>query len=156
MTPTLNPGWAGQLVELLDQQRCLYTQLRQLSQRQGDIIGNGRADVSGLILLLGQRQDLIHQLTRINSGLEPYRQNWPQLWDSLDAASRARIRHLLAEVQGQLEDILDQDQKDRVALRVHRADDPTGRVGPTQDRAQAEPPTRLWRIGRLTAPTGTT
>lgn len=119
MTISLNPAWASELVELLDQQRCLYAQLQQLSRQQGRLVGDAGADMSGLVLVLGQRQNLIDQLARLNAHVEPYRRNWPALWESLDAASRVRVRGLIEEIQALLDQIVGRDEKDRAALLSH-------------------------------------
>lgn len=119
---TTEAGWAVELIELLDKQRDLYAQLRQLSREQAAIVGSHAPDVSGLVLLLGRRQNLIDHLTRVGQHMEPYRRNWPALWRSLDPTSRARVQTLIDQVQELLDTILRQDEHDRVSLA---ADEPS-------------------------------
>jgi flagellar biosynthesis/type III secretory pathway chaperone len=127
MTVSSESGWANDLIELLDRQRSLYVQLRQLSQQQCAIVGSDQPDVSGLVLLLGRRQNLIDHLARIGQQMEPYRRNWPGLWRSLDAPMRVRVQKLIEQVQELLDVILRQDEQDRVALSS-RSDRATGHI----------------------------
>lgn len=116
MTVAMEHGSVGELIELLDRQRGLYTELRELSRRQSDIVASREPDVSGLVLLLGQRQNLIDQLTAIGGRMEPFRRNWPSLWQSLDPDARRRMGLLIDHVQAMLDAIVEQDERDRASL----------------------------------------
>lgn len=120
MTVATPPQWAAELIELLDAQRAIYRQLQQLSDRQGRIVSDGEPDMSALVTLLSQRQELIDQLTGLTSRIEPFRSNWVALWNSLDAVTRTQVRALIDEVQALLDAIVEQDERDRASLSDRR------------------------------------
>ena len=118
MTLSLSPGWADELVALLDQQVRVYEQLRELSERQGRFVAEGEAEA--LLRLLGQRQQLIDELTRLNERMEPMRRDWPDRIVELDEDSRQRVNGLVDRVQGLLAAIMQQDERDRESLSGQR------------------------------------
>jgi hypothetical protein len=101
MTAQTAPQWARTLIELLDEQRAIY-------------------DAESLLGLLGRRQSLIDRLVQINARIEPFKQQWPDLWNELDDEHRESVRQRIDEVRGLLDHIIDQDERDRVALASHR------------------------------------
>ena len=118
MTLTASPRWSDDLVELLDQQRRIYVNLRDLSVRQGQLVAAG--DAEPLLTVLAQRQTLIDQLTQLSGRLEPYKREWPHLWQRLDTNMRAKVQGFITQVQDLLDQIVEQDERDRLALNVHR------------------------------------
>lgn len=118
MTTTTTPDWAAELISLLDQQRRIYHQLGDLSRQQSQLVSAG--DAEPLLSLLGQRQQLIDQLTQLNGRIDPYKRDWPALWAQLDRGDQFRIQQLIDQVQKLLDDIVQQDEKDRVALSAQR------------------------------------
>jgi DNA repair ATPase RecN len=143
MTTTTTPDWAAELIALLDQQRRIYHQLGDLSRQQSQLVSAG--DAEPLLSLLGQRQQLIDQLTQLNGRIDPYKRDWPALWAQLDRGDR--IQQLIDQVQKLLDDIVQQDEKDRVALsaqRQHVADElQQVRHGTAVNRAYGRPTTGL-------------
>jgi hypothetical protein len=109
---------ASGLIDLLDQQRRIYLKLQDLGRTQSQLVAAG--DAEPLLELLGQRQLLIDHLSQINSSIEPYKKSWPVVWGSLDEPSRVRVQGLIDHVQNLLDQIVEQDSKDRAALTVHR------------------------------------
>lgn len=116
MTPSTNVPSIHELIDLLDQQRGLYFQLQRLSEQQGQMIAGGQPDVSCLVLLLGQRQNLIDQLQRLHGQVEPYRQRWSQLWQTLDPSLRVRVCGLITDIGHLLQTIVARDEQDRGRL----------------------------------------
>ena len=60
---------ADRFAGLLTQQRSVYQSLRSLSEQQTQFIASG--DTSALLDVLGQRQQIVEQLTQINAETEP-------------------------------------------------------------------------------------
>ncbi|MBI1369502.1 MAG: hypothetical protein GC162_12720 [Planctomycetes bacterium] len=118
MTVSTQPDWALELISLLEQQQRIYEQLTDLSRKQTQLVSTG--DAEPLLTVLGQRQQLIDQLTRLNSRVEPYKQDWPALWAQLDRMTQARVQQLISTVQSLLDAIVEQDEKDRAALSAQR------------------------------------
>ncbi|MAE61542.1 MAG: hypothetical protein CMJ49_09325 [Planctomycetaceae bacterium] len=118
MTETLHDDWAVTLVDLLDQQRAIYHQLEQLATQQGQLVDAGEAE--SLLTILAERQALIDQLSQINGKLAPFRQQWPTLWEELDADQRAQVTQRIDQVQQLLDQIVAHDQRDRATLQHHR------------------------------------
>ena len=83
MTATLQRE-ARQLTELLVQQRDLYQRLRDLAAGQSQAVREDQPE--SLLRILGQRQRLIHELTQVNSLLEPFRSQWDKLREGLAPA----------------------------------------------------------------------
>lgn len=106
------------LVALLERQRSLYADLRELSRQQAPLIDGGHAEP--LLRVLAQRQRLIDELSQVNGQLDPFRQRWDALWARLAGAERSRVGVLVREVQALLADILQQDERDRAALAATR------------------------------------
>lgn len=106
------------LLELLQRQRSLYRQLRELSGRQGPLVTQGLAEP--LLSLLAQRQRLIDELAAVNERLEPFRRDWPRLWVSLPDDDQERVAGLVKETQELLASILTQDERDREVLQSAR------------------------------------
>lgn len=119
MTGNLSPNSTSELITLLDRQKAVYHQLRSLSQRQADEVA--AADPESLLNTLSQRQVLIDQLVEISASVEPYKQAWPQFLSQLDEEVRVEIRARIEAVQALLDEIIKQDEQDRLALVGHRA-----------------------------------
>jgi FlgN protein len=118
MTVMARPKWADELLELLEAQQLLYQRLMPLSRQQGELVAGG--DAEALLTLLSQRQVLIDQLLGLNRKLEPYRQDWPQLWSELDADTRVKVKARVDSVQRLLDSIIEQDEQDRLKLVEQR------------------------------------
>lgn len=99
-----------QMLDLLIQQRDLYRQLGQLTDKQRGAIDSQLPE--DLLRILGDRQRLINQLTEINEQLEPFRGQWDQIRRTIPAVRRQRISQLVDEVGELLSEILKQDASD--------------------------------------------
>ncbi|MCX5661824.1 MAG: flagellar export chaperone FlgN [Planctomycetota bacterium] len=120
MTPlapdTADAAGLSALVALLQKQRAIYVQLRQLSDQQATLIVDGQAEP--LLTLLSQRQKLIDDAALLNADLEPYRKKWASLWAGLGDKDRETIGALVREVQELLGAIVQQDERDRQSLQA--------------------------------------
>jgi len=114
MTDTHNEAWADGLIELLDHQRHVYYELRELSEQQAELVAAGEA--SSLLGILSQRQQLIDQLAQLNGRIDPYRRDWPTVWSRLDGETQEQIQSLLSHVQQLLDAVVSQDGRDRKVL----------------------------------------
>jgi hypothetical protein len=117
------------LIELLERQCQLYSQLSELSARQSQMIKSdlvGRADAATgacdqLLRLLAQRQALIDQITTVDRRLEPYRADWAQLWQGLSPQDRCRIGPLVKQIDYTLARMIEQDKLDQQRLEKARS-----------------------------------
>ncbi|MBI1372968.1 MAG: hypothetical protein GC159_09430 [Phycisphaera sp.] len=116
---TYEDDWADGLIELLDHQRHIYYELRELSERQAELVAAGEA--ASLLNILSQRQQLIEQLAQISGRIEPFRRDWPTAWGTLDADTQTRVQALINHVHELLDSIVTQDGRDRASLRGDEA-----------------------------------
>lgn len=115
MTATaLGPAAArpSPLVALLTRQRDLYRELKTLSDQQATLIEESQTD--RLLSLLAQRQRLVDALTELNRELVPVRQALPQV----SPPQREQVRLLMDEVDTLLQQIIEQDDRDRQNLQA--------------------------------------
>ncbi|MFA9478639.1 flagellar export chaperone FlgN [Phycisphaerales bacterium AB-hyl4] len=106
------------LVEKLTQQRDHYAQLKQLADRQAALIAEGETEQ--LLGVLAQRQQLVDELGRLSEEIAPYRERWAQLSASLGDGDRQRVNALIESVEGLIEQIIEQDDRDRQQLQTAR------------------------------------
>jgi len=124
MTPAQAMDVGDKLIQLLSQQRLLYRQLRELAEKQSDLV-DGR-DPEMLLRVLAGRQRLIDRLRTIDKELEPIRRDWQGIARSLPPAQRDEAQRLVAGVQEILGDIIARDERDSevlLAQRQHVADE---------------------------------
>lgn len=112
------PGQAAVLIRLLDQQRAIYVKLCELGRTQTQLVAGGEAQP--LLHILAQRQNLIDRLVEISTSLEPYKNDWSRVWSAFDAPTQVRVGGLIDHVQDLLNQVLQQDRRDRDALMGHR------------------------------------
>ncbi len=114
------PKWLNpqRLIDLLVEQRDLYTRLRALSERQRGLISSDSPEQ--LLNILRERQTLITSLAAINEKLSPFRQEWDGLFAELPEATRTQVTELLDEINGLLGAILTADKEDSALLGARR------------------------------------
>lgn len=113
------PEHGGMCVEtLLTRQQELFGRLDALSQRQGALIQSDETD--RLLRLLTERQDIIDEIAKTNSELEPYRGRWDAFLGELPAASRDRVKVRLDAVAHLAGTIAQRDEADRRELQSRR------------------------------------
>jgi len=111
------------LVELLERQCRLYTDLKSFSDQQAKLIAGGlgdEADSEQLLRLLAQRQRVIDELTQLHDRLAPWRNDWDAYWAKLSSADQQRIGPLVRQVESMLAQIIKQDEIDRRQLEAAR------------------------------------
>ena len=114
MTPAEAMDIGGQLIQLLTQQRLLYRQLRELAQKQGDLVDGRNPEM--LLRLLAARQRIIDRLRGIDKELKPIRDEWRQIASMLPAPQQQAAQRLVAEVQEILGEIIARDEQDTKTL----------------------------------------
>ena len=92
------------LSELISAKRTILVQLRDIGQRQTDLVTSG--DIGSLLNLLGVKQSLIAALQELESALRPHYAEDPEKrrWGS--AQERAACAQQASECNALLEDIL--------------------------------------------------
>jgi chaperonin cofactor prefoldin len=104
-----------QLLDRLIEQRDLYRQLKSLSEVQAQSVREGSAEQ--LLGVLSERQAVIDALSRSNAELAPYRERWEALSGSADPGMRQGVREVLADIEKMLNEIVEQDDRDRAELK---------------------------------------
>lgn len=109
----------GACVEtLLTRQQELFGRLDSLSQKQAQLI---QSDETGRLLrLLNERQDIIDQIARTNTELEPYRGRWESFLGELPIDRRQRVKVRLDAVAQLAGVIAQRDEVDRRDLQTRR------------------------------------
>lgn len=102
------------LIISLQRQLSLYETLNSLAQRQGALIGVG--DGSPLIEMLGQRQRIIDELQALHIEFETKRLRESAL-TAVQRRTAAELTELIGAIRAR---ILEQDERDRAALREAR------------------------------------
>ena len=107
------------LLGLLTEQRDLYRELKSLSGQQAQCIRAGCTE--DLLALLSKRQAVIDSLSRSNTQVAPYRERWASICPAVDPAQRQRVGRVLSEIEQMLNDVVAQDERDRVELKGAQA-----------------------------------
>jgi hypothetical protein len=111
--------WAPRLEAILAEQRRVCGLLEQLSAQQGEQIRAG--ETGALLRVIGERQELVNQLSRLNAELEPYRREWDWCMGRLATDERERMEHAVRELGGQVDRIWARDEADKAELEQQRA-----------------------------------
>lgn len=114
MTATQVKDVGSKLIHLLNQQRLLYCQLKELAQKQSSLVDGH--DPEMLLRILAGRQRLIDRLAMIDRELAPIRSDWQRIAESLPVGQRKEAQELVAGVQAILGEILASDQQDAQAM----------------------------------------
>ena len=106
------------LANLIDQKHAVLLQLRELSQRQLHLIDEN--NMSDLLSLLSAKQTLLTQLQRVESQLNPFRQQDPEqrVWRA--PADRRRCAETAAASRGVLDEIMEMEKQGEGRLRENR------------------------------------
>ncbi len=116
-TPNVEERGA-KLVELLQQQRDCYRNLKELSDRQRRLITD--EDPEALLKLLAERQRLVDQLTQLNKALQPFRQEWASTYTQMTADRRGHVQEVLDDINTLLGSILLIDAEDSRLLSARK------------------------------------
>lgn len=116
----LHPSvWGPRLARILEAQRDLCAQLEVMSRRQAELIAAG--DTDGLLSVLGERQGVVDEVSRLSEELEPLRGVWERSASMLEPQVRGRVAALVEEIGGLMEAIGARDEADRASLEERRA-----------------------------------
>ncbi|MCP4711567.1 MAG: hypothetical protein GY869_23355 [Planctomycetes bacterium] len=114
MTPSQAMDIGSHLIQLLTKQRLLYRQLRELAQKQSDLVDGSNPEL--LLRVLAARQRIIDRLRGIDKELKPIRDEWRQIASMLPSPQQQEAQKLVAEVQEILGEIIARDEKDTKTL----------------------------------------
>ncbi|MBI9017091.1 MAG: hypothetical protein JEZ07_07520 [Phycisphaerae bacterium] len=123
---------AEEIILLLTQQDDLYRQLHELACQQTVLVDGKNPEM--LLKVLASRQRLINKLTAIDQKLKPIRNNWDELFLSLNPQQKRQVQQLVDSVKQTLGDIIQRDKcdteklhacKDQVASQIRNVN--TGR-----------------------------
>jgi len=103
------------MLRLLAGQLDHYRQLKTLSEQQSVCICDGSTEK--LLSVLSLRQAVIEQLTKSNTELAPYRDQWNELAVNASVDQREQVRGALDEIERLLQQVVDQDELDKAELK---------------------------------------
>ena len=118
MTVTEAKDIGSKLIQLLTQQKFLYRQLKELTQKQTSLVDGNEPDM--LLKILAGRQRLIDRLSLIDRELRPIRADWQKVSASLPAAQREEAKGLIDSVQAILGEIIARDTADTQTLHTQQ------------------------------------
>lgn len=101
---------SGKLIQLLEQQRGCYRQLKDLAERQRRLITEENPEA--LLKILAERQKLVDQLTQLNTALAPFRQEWANTYTQMQSDRRQHVQEVLDEINMLLGAIMVTDAED--------------------------------------------
>ena len=105
----------------LDRQREIYTSLRDLSRRQGEII-HAEGGIETLLELLGRKQVLINEIEIIESEIAPLKRDWEQTREEHDSDVRSRIEDRVGELREILGEVLELEERGRTELEQQQGE----------------------------------
>lgn len=108
----------AEMLELFGQEQACYTSLLDLSRRQKAVIESG--DTTALIRLLGQKQQVLGNVTRIEGELGVYKQDWPAFRETLDDNDRQVLDLALATVGELLAELIELEKDSELLLTRRR------------------------------------
>lgn len=109
---------ADEIIALLARQCELYRELKELSDKQRNMISGDRPEL--LLNILRDRQTLVTALAKLNEQMGPYRRNWDTAYNALPAPQREVAAGYLHEINGLLRVILKTDQEDGALLSARK------------------------------------
>ncbi len=110
---------ARRMAMLVRDQRALCLELGSLSQTQSVMVEGGDSD--GVLEVLGQRQQVIDRMSRLNEELAPLRDQRETLLTHLAQSEREAIRAAIHEIGELVESVRHRDEQDREVMVRRRA-----------------------------------
>lgn len=99
-----NSNAGVELLFLLRQQRCLYHQLKILTDRQQQLAGTDSPEL--LLEVIFGRRKLIEKLEELESKLRPVKANWQKLSGQIGPEYKAQAHKIAHQVQEIIREIL--------------------------------------------------
>ena len=106
------------LAELIDQKRHVLAQLRDVAERQTDLISHG--DTGSLLKLLAAKQQWISTLQRLERELTPFYADDPEQRAWRSPQDRARCAEQAAECNALLEEIVQLEKQGAEMMTTRR------------------------------------
>jgi len=111
---------AERLVELLQGELGYYQQLLDLARKQSEFVAAG--DMEALMPLLGQKQQLIDNISVIEEELKPAKANWIDMEISLEGSIRKVAASLIEKIEEVLGQIVALERSVEETLQSARKD----------------------------------
>ncbi|MGE5609852.1 MAG: hypothetical protein ACM359_11395 [Bacillota bacterium] len=106
------------IILALEQQVECYRRLAKLAAVQHEHVQ--REQTEELLQVLGHRQEVLEQITRLERTLAPVKKQWGTYAGRLDRAERARAEAMLGETRELLEQITTADRNDALVLQQRK------------------------------------
>ena len=92
-----NTNVGAELLFLLRQQRYLYHQLKNLTDRQRQLAGINSPEL--LLEVISGRRKLIEKLRELDDKLRPIKANWQKLSSQIEPEYKAQAEEIVSQVQ---------------------------------------------------------
>ena len=122
------------LADLIGKKHAVLEQLRDLSRRQSDLIGD--ANMTRLLTVLSAKQTLLTELQKIQRQLEPFRQQDPEQRKWRSPQDRERCSQMAQRCEALLGEIMVVEKQSEAEL-VQRRDAAVARLEKTHSSAEA-------------------
>ncbi len=106
------------IIAALEEQVVCYRRLAKLAELQHEHVQ--QCQTEGLLEVLGRRQDVLHQIGRLEVSLQTAKGRWSEYLHDIDEDSRAKAEGLLAETRRLLEEITTADRNDALVLQSRK------------------------------------
>ena len=129
--------WAGSLIQLLEAQEALVSDLAALARQQAELIRGSRTDA--LLSLLTRRQHLIERFADAQEELGKLTADLDARLQTVSEAQRRRIQSLISGIGDRLAQVMQRDEQDQQVLEAarNRTKDELAAVGATRQARRA-------------------
>ena len=106
------------IILALEEQVGCYKRLAKLAELQHEHVQQNQTE--SLLEVLGQRQDVLDQVARLEIIIAPAKRRWGDYLAALDTGNRARAEGMLAQTRRLLEQITTADRNDSMVLQQRK------------------------------------
>lgn len=106
------------IIAALEEQVGCYQRLAKLSELQHEHVQHSQTDE--LLDVLGRRQDVLNQVSRLEQSIGPVKRRWSDYTGSLSEELRVKADHLLNETRRLLAEITTADRNDAMVLQQQK------------------------------------
>lgn len=107
-----------EIILALEQQVACYRKLARLAEAQREHVQ--QSHMEALLGVLQNRQEILEQLSQLESVVAPAKKRWPEFVQALESDARGRAEGFLAETRSLLEQIMKSDRTDVLALEQRK------------------------------------
>ena len=107
-----------EVLELLREEAALYGKLNEHASRQRSLISGD--DMGSLLAVLGDRQRLSVELTKIGTKLASVRKAWEHCVTQFNTSQRAEAERLVVEIAERLRSVIESDEEDGRLLSARK------------------------------------